>query len=415
MRETKNIEFKQDITNSFLKTVSAYANYGEGKILFGVLDDGSECGVDDPVNACLNIENKINDSIDPVPTYTLSINEANSVITLSVEEGIHKPYLYKSKAYIRNDSATIEVDRIELTRLILEGKNSTFEELKSSSQELSFSYLERMLADKIDVHSFSIDTLKTLELYDEKNGYNNAASLLADKNEFSGIDIARFGDNINIILDRETYSKMSVLKQYDETLKLFRKYYSYDEITGMLRETKELIPEAAFREVIANALVHRTWDVNAHINVSMFSNRVEVTSPGGLPKGISKEEYLKGGISVPRNYIICNIFLRLKMIERFGTGIRRINDLYSQNSVKPQYTIMDNSIRVTLPIISKEIELSEDSRKVYNLLVKKDMASGAIVKSTGFGKNKVVQILNELVEKGYAKKSGTGRGTTYSV
>lgn len=415
MRETKNLEFKQEITNSFLKTVSAYANYGDGKILFGVMDDGSECGITNPVSACLDIENKINDSIDPVPIYTLSINEMNSVITLSVEEGIHKPYLYKSKAYVRNDSATIEADRIELKRLILEGENSTYEELKSSSQELTFSYLEKALDDKINVHNFSLDTLKTLELYEEGTGYNIAASLLADENEFPGIDTARFGDNINIILDRETFSKMSILKQYDETLKLFKKYYSYDEITGILRETKELIPEAAFREAIANALVHRTWDVNAHINVSMFSDRVEVTSPGGLPKGINKDEYLRGGISIPRNYIIGNVFLRLKMIERFGTGIRRINDLYSQNSVKPQYNITDNSISIILPIISKEIELSEDSRKVYNLLVKKNMASGALVKATGFGKNKVVQILNELVEKGYVKKSGTGRGTTYNV
>lgn len=415
MRETKNIEFKQEITNSFLKTVSAYANYGDGKILFGVLDDGSECGVADPVNACLSIENKINDSINPTPTYTLNINETNSVITLSVEEGIHKPYLYKSKAYIRNDSATIEVDSVELKRLILEGENSTYEELKSRNQELRFSYLERMLTEKIDVHSFSIDTLKTLQLYDERIGYNIAASLLADENEFSGIDIARFGENINIILDRETFSKMSILKQYYETLKVFKKYYSYEEITGLLRETKELIPETAFREVIANALVHRTWDINSHINIAMFSDRIEVTSPGGLPKGISEDEYIRGGISIPRNYIIGNIFFRLKMIERFGTGIRRINDIYSQNSIKPKYIISDNSIKVILPIISKSLDLSVDVKKVYDLLVKHNLGSGAIVKATGFGKNKVVQILNELIERGYVKKEGNGRGTTYRI
>lgn len=86
--------------------------------------------------------------------------------------------------------------------------------------------------------------------------------------------------------------------------------------------------------MIANALVHRTWDVNTHINVSMFNDRIEVTSSGGLPKGIMKEEYLMGGISIPRNYIIGNVFLRLRMIERFGTGIRRIKDLYSHNGVK---------------------------------------------------------------------------------
>lgn len=205
MRETKTIEFKKEISNSFLKTVSAYANYAGGNIYFGILDDGSECGIDNPINACLDIENRINASIDPISMYTLSINERSSVITLSVEEGIHKPYLYKSKAYIRNDSSTVEVDRVELKRLILEGENMTFEEMTSKKQNFQFSVLEEKLKDKINISSFSLDILKTLQLYDEITGYNNAAALLADNNDFPGIDIARFGESISIILDRKLF------------------------------------------------------------------------------------------------------------------------------------------------------------------------------------------------------------------
>lgn len=415
MRETRNLEFKQEITNSFLKTVSAYANYGTGRILFGILDNGTECGIINPAKACTDIENKINDSIDPVPSYTLSINEANSVITLQVEEGIHKPYFYKSKAYVRNDSATIEVDRVELKRLILEGENSAYEELISEKQDLSFEILEHMLNERIGIDLFSLDTLKTLELYDNRKGYNIAAQLLSDKNNYPGIDIARFGESVNVILDRETFSNESILLQYEQAMKLFSKYYSYEEIKGSLREKKEIIPEAAFREVIANALVHRTWDVNTHINVSMFSDRIEVASPGGLPKGIDKEEYLMGGISIPRNYIIGNVFFRLKIIERFGTGIRRIKDLYSNSSIKPQFIVSDNMIKVILPAFSNKVNLSEDYTKVYEMLKKQSLASSAIISSTGFGKNKTVMILNELVEKGYIKKTGNGRGTKYST
>lgn len=415
VRETRDLEFKQEITNSFLKTVSAYANYGTGRIMFGVLDDGTECGITDPAKACLDIENKINDSIDPVPFYTLSINDTNSVITLQVEEGIHKPYFYKSKAYVRNDSATIEVDRVELKRLILEGENTTYEELISEKQDLSFEVLERMLCEKIGINSLSMDMLKTLELYNNKSGYNVAAQLLADKNDYPGIDMARFGESINVILDRETFSNESILLQYEKAMKLFSQYYLYEEINGSLREKKEIIPEAAFREAIANALVHRTWDVNTHINVSLFSDRIEVTSPGGLPKGISQEEYLSGGISIPRNYIIGNVFFRLNMIERFGTGIRRIKDLYSHNGVKPQFFVSDNMIKVVLPILSNKVDLSEDYNKVYELLKNQNQASSTIVKATGFGKNKTVMILNDLVEKGYIKKTGNGRGTKYSI
>ncbi len=121
MKESKKLEFKEKLTNTFLKTVSAYANYGSGKILFGVNDNGENVGVINPNQLCLDIENKINDSVTPCPEFTLSINEKTKVVTLSIMEGLHKPYFYKSKAYRRNDTSTVEVDRLELTRLILEG------------------------------------------------------------------------------------------------------------------------------------------------------------------------------------------------------------------------------------------------------------------------------------------------------
>ena len=193
MRETRNLEYKRQITNTFLKTVSAYANYGKGEIRFGVDDDGVEIGVQNPVQVCMDIENKINDNIVPVPDYRLNIIGNTSVVVLTVEEGANKPYFYKSKAYKRNDSATIEVDRLELTRLILEGENTSFEEIKSEEQELKFTNLENKICKELNIEKISLDILKTLELYNEKNGYNNAAALLADKNQFPGIDVIRFG------------------------------------------------------------------------------------------------------------------------------------------------------------------------------------------------------------------------------
>ena len=138
MRESKHLEYKEAVSNSFLKTVSAYANYGDGEIVFGVADDGAVKGVKNPKTACLDIENRINDSISPVPEYTLRVNPKTSVVTLTVFEGQYKPYLYKSKAYRRNDSSTIAVNRLALGRLILEGQNLSFEELPAKSQKLTF-------------------------------------------------------------------------------------------------------------------------------------------------------------------------------------------------------------------------------------------------------------------------------------
>lgn len=133
MRETRILEFKETITNTFLKTVSAFSNYNGGMILFGVDDDGNVKGLPDVKQACLDIENKINDSILPQPNYMLELQNNDQTIKLTVKSGLQKPYLYKSKAYKRNDTATIEVDTLEFSRLVLEGKNISFELRKSTA------------------------------------------------------------------------------------------------------------------------------------------------------------------------------------------------------------------------------------------------------------------------------------------
>ena len=220
MRETKNIEFKESITNTFLKTVSAFANYEGGDIYFGIEDSGKIIGLEDVKSSCLDIENKINDSITPQPDYTLEVLNNDSVVKLTVKSGLQKPYLYKSKAYKRNDTATIEVDTVELTRLVLEGKNISFEELASKDQNLLFNVLEKKLKEFLNLNSLSQDILKTLNLYNNSIGYNNAAALLADHNDFPGIDLVKFGANINIIQRRVTIDRRSVLQVYDEALEI---------------------------------------------------------------------------------------------------------------------------------------------------------------------------------------------------
>ena len=315
MRETRILEFKETITNTFLKTVSAFSNYDGGTILFGVDDDGNVKGLPDVRQACLDIENKINDSISPQPNYTLEIQNNDQMIKLTVTSGLQKPYLYKSKAYKRNDTATIEVDTLKFSRLVLDGKNIRFEELSCKNQDLSFEVLQCKLKESIQIETFNQDTLRILNLYDNVNGFNNAVGLLADKNHFPGIDVVKFGENISIIQKRTTVENISILDAYEKALAVFRDYYQYEVIQGADRKKMEKIPEAAFREAIANALIHRVWDVDTHIRVSMFDDRVEVVSPGGLPSGITAEEYLSGKLSVLRNRNLANVFYRFFRLE----------------------------------------------------------------------------------------------------
>lgn len=416
MRETRILEFKETITNTFLKTVSAFSNYDGGEILFGVDDDGNIKGLSDVKQACLDIENKINDSISPQPNYTLEIQNNNQTIKLSVKSGLQKPYLYKSKAYKRNDTSTIEVDTLEFSRLVLEGKNIRFEELPCKDQELSFEILQSNLKEKIQIETFNKDTLKTLNLYDDVNGFNNAAGLLADKNYFPGIDIVKFGENISIIQKRITFENTSVLDIYEKALSVFRDYYQYEVIQGADRKMVEKIPEAAFREAIANALIHRVWDVDLQIRVSMFDDRIEVVSPGGLPSGITEDEYLSGKLSVLRNRNLANVFYRLGFVEIFGTGITRIKQVYSEASVKPSFEVSENAIQIVLPVYEESTNLTEDEKVVYKLLSKNMLKSmSEIAPYISFGKSKTTKLLKDMEQKGVIAIEGKGKGTKYRI
>ena len=416
MRETRTTEFRETITNTFLKTVSAFSNYGGGEIYFGIDDAGNIKGLSDVRQACLDIENKINDSITPQPDYTLELQNNDRTIKLTVKSGLHKPYLYKSKAYKRNDTATIEADTLELSRLILEGKNIRFEELPCEDQELTFDVLRQKLKEHIQIETFNQDTLKTLNLYNSTIGYNNAGGILADRNHFPGIDIVKFGENISVIHKRATFDNKSILTVYEKALEVFRDYYQYEEIQGADRKKIEKIPEAAFREAIANALIHRVWDVASQIKVSMFDDRIEIISPGGLPSGITEDEYLAGKLSVLRNRNLTNVFYRLGFVEIFGTGITRIKQLYEEGLKQPDFEISENTIKIVLPVFEKDLNLTEDERKIYKVLSRTMLKSmSEIAPYVEFGKSKTTQLLKEMGRKGVVEIEGRGRGTKYAI
>ena len=416
MRETRTLEFKETITNTFLKTVSAFSNYDGGTILFGVDDDGNIKGLPDVKQACLDIENKINDSITPQPDYTLEVQNNDQTIKLTVKSGLQKPYLYKSKAYKRNDTATIEVDTLEFSRLVLDGKNIRFEELPCKDQELSFEILHRKLKETVRIENFDKDTLKTLNLYDDVNGFNNAAGLLADKNHFPGIDIVKFGENISIIQKRLTFENISVLEVYEKAIEVFRDYYQYEVIQDTDRKKMEKIPEAAFREAIANALIYRVWDVDSQIRVSMFDDRIEIVSPGGLPSGITEEEYLSGKLSVLRNRNLANVFYRLGFVEIFGTGITRIKQLYAEALIKPDFEVSENAIKIVLPIFEKNADLTKDEIIIYKLLSKTMLKPiSEVAPYVPFGKSKTTKLLKEMCQKGVITVEGKGKGTKYII
>ena len=165
-KESSKVELKRELTDSFLKTVSAFANYGGGKIVFGVSEDGSIVGIADPEKTRLQLEHKINDSISPRPEFVLNtvIFEKKQIVELAVSKGKNAPYLYNGRAYKRSDTSSTPLDSNELRRLSMDSSSMTFDQLPSHEENLSFKVLERWLKQEVGLKKLGDDSLRTLGL-----------------------------------------------------------------------------------------------------------------------------------------------------------------------------------------------------------------------------------------------------------
>ncbi len=421
-KESSKVELKRELTDSFLKTVSAFANYGGGKIVFGVSENGSVVGIVDPEKTRLQLEHKVNDSISPRPEFFLNTSsfEEKQIVELTVSKGKNAPYLYNGRAYKRSDTSSTPLDSNELRRLSLDSSSMTFDQLPSHEEELSFKVLERWLQETVGLKKLGDDSLRTLGLMKDDQ-YLRSAELLADTNQNaqSATIIVRFGKTISEFMDRADLTYQSLLSQYQGAMEMFDKWYqSYEAVDGFLRVPRIQIPRDAYREAVANALIHRCYDQGGAVQVAMYEDRVEVTSPGGLPEGVSETAYLYSQISIPRNLVLAEVFHRLHLIEKFGTGIDRIRKEYEPYASKPHFEVSDVLIRIVLPVIDykkrpEEISLEE---KILLLIAQEGSVSRAEVEqSTGYGKTRVYQILNSMIQAGKIIQSGKGPQTRYQI
>jgi len=302
----------------------------------------------------------------------------------------------------------------------MRGVEQSYDQLISPETELEFTILEGELKREIGLQSFSDDTLRTLGLVVDDE-YTRAAELLADKNKNSrsATSIVRFGKTRSEFMDRRTLTYQSLLAQYRGALEMFDRWYApYEEVVGFRRIERIQIPREAYREGVANALVNRRYDVNGSVQVAMYEDRVEIISPGGLPEGMSEATYLYSQISIPRNTVIADVFHRLHIIEKFGTGIDRIRDEYIGFISQPQFEITSDFIRVVLPVIDYNSEPQELSlgESILVLLSEKGTVSRAdIEERTGFKRTRVLQELKQLLDAEMIETTGNNRGTQYRL
>ena len=168
---------------------------------------------------------------------------------------------------------------------------------------------------------------------------------------------------------------------------------------------------------MANSLIHRSWNINSNIRIAMYDDRIEIIFPGKLPEGLSKEEFLKNNISILKEPIIANVFFRLNIIEKFGTGIERIRTEYENNILKPEFEINENTIIFKLPIVKRELDnLNIEELEIYKILKsEKKLTRLELEAITKFNKSKIIRIINSLISKNVIDKTGKGRLIAYKI
>lgn len=154
------------------------------------------------------------------------------------------------------------------------------------------------------------------------------------------------------------------------------------------------------------------------VQIAMYQDRIEITSPGGLPDGISESAYLYSQISIPRNVIIAEVFHRLAIIEKFGTGIERIRLEYEGYADKPEFEVSTDLIRVVLPVINYEKlpeELSTEERILLFIGQNPMVARSKLEAISDLQRTRLTEMLNMLVKEGKIERFGAGRGVRYKI
>ena len=409
------------VNSEFLKTVSALANYRDGEILFGIDDCDEAVGVKNIEQEKLEIEKLINDNISPRPKFTLKtkVVDGEEIIRLKVFKSKMPPYLYNNKAYRRTNTDTVPVDGVAFYQLLLEGSDTSFDEIEVNVTDLTFTKLEDELKKLLGISELTDDMLQTMGLR-TCDGFTNAGMLLADENEYKyGIDIVRFGETDSIFIERAEVIGKSLLYQYEKAMEMFEKWYSpYEEVVGFYREARVQIPREAFREALANAIIHRDYLMKANIRITMREDGIEIISPGGLPYGMSKEAYASGQYSQVRNEIIAETLRRLRIIEKYGAGVKRIIEEYQPFKQAPVFDELDGqAIKVFLPRVTYVDSKEEVNDYEYRVLAfineRIEATADEILEANGGDPEYLEEVLEKLYNENKVYKNEKTAETIY--
>ncbi len=462
--ESKNVEYKERVpedSQKYMKSVVAFANGDGGRIVFGV-EDGTMRVVGIPQADLFQmmdaITNAVTDSCEPmiIPDLFVREIEGKSLIILEIAPGMQRPYYLKKKGpvkgtYIRTAGTTRLADRAILQELLLEGENKFFDQqpipnlkvtkydvtalchsMSETAKKNALSDIQRQGIKELTINqliSWGIlienkDQLIPTYAYamlTHQAGYPPVVQCAVFKTD----DRAVFVDKREI--DAPIQEQVEKAYQY-----VLEKINMGARFQGVYRQDIYELPPDSIRELIANALVHRNYLEPESVQIALFSDRLEVTSPGSLMRGVTHEK-MKEGVSKIRNRALANAFAYMNLIEKWGSGFPRIfRDCRDYGLQEPEIIDFDGDLRVNLYRITDQtsdqtkktdqtpktdqtgtnmpVKLNEKERVILSYLQKKpDGTQHEIAEATSLSLSTIKYYMKKLQEKGCLQRMGTHR------
>lgn len=432
-QESETVELKAIVVEDIKKEIVAFANCEGGKLYIGVQDDGTVSGLDNPDEASLQISNMVRDAIKPDLTmflhYETVTADGKKIVAIDIQQGTERPYYIAKKGlrpegvYVRQGYSSVPATNTAIRHMIKETDGERFEEMRSLEQNLTFESAKKTFAER-NV-KFEPAQMKTLGLVTQDGVYTNLGLLLSDQCVHT-IKAAVFqGTKQSDFKDRKEFAG-SLFQQMDEVYDFidFRNQ-THSTFNKLYRIDRRDYPETAVREALMNLLVHREYSFRASTFITLYTDRLEFTSIGGLVSGVTLKDVTMG-ISVCRNTKLANVFYRLELIEAYGTGLIKIMDAYEGTGMTPQIETSDNAFKIILP----NLNVIAESAKPIQARLEKDTPEEKVIALTkerggvtrkeveillGIGQSSCGRLLKKMVENDLLIQKGKGKNTHYCL
>lgn len=432
-QESETVELKAIVVEDIKKEIIAFANCEGGKLYIGVQDDGTVSGLDNPDETSLQISNMVRDAIKPDLTMflhyeTVTVDE-KKIVAVDIQQGTERPYYIAKKGlrpegvYVRQGYSSVPATNTAIRRMIKETDGDHFEEMRSLEQKLTFESAKKIFAER-NV-KFGVTQMKTLGMATQDGVYTNLGLLLSDQCVHT-IKAAVFqGTTQSEFKDRKEFSG-SLFQQMDDAYDFidFRNQ-THSTFDKLYRIDRRDYPETAVREALLNLLVHREYSFRASTFISLYADRLEFTSIGGLVSGVSLKDVTMG-ISVCRNAKLANVFYRLELIEAYGTGITKIMETYKGTGMTPQIETSDNAFKIILPNLNampepaRQMQVNPEEGTLEEKVIALTKQRGFVTRKEieillGIGQSSCGRLLKKMIEKGLLIQEGKGKNIHYCL